>query len=674
MNLTTWDFGSWDHTLSTDVADWGGGPTIGTGTWGGSVASMVAGFNGGLAIRNPTALTFTFSVSGTYDAIIARVRFRPTAIGTARLIIGLNNGAVAQDELWINASGKLEFRYGGNSSEVDVTSTGAALSINNWYDIEIGVVVNDTNGSWLVKRDGVIEPGMQAFGVDTRGHSSNNFVTRLDWNNPEGDFDDWYLRVGTSTIDNDDYLTDPEGNPDIITLWPNSQGNYAQWVNTTGVGQHYEEINEVQMDNSTSYLSATSALGENARDSWFFDSLPEGIEGILKLKVIFALARIQQTDFRHFIRANGSDYDGPQYNFEGGVFPNFQASPYIWETNPDTGDPWTIDDVNNIEVGIQKLLAINSIRISQAVVTVLTTSAPVIESGESDDQSGEEGEGNAPDYNISISSSKSFILLDFIYGSTAWKLTNATTNLDTKFGRYISDTKITVKLPANSIAGFQDQAAEIEISHDLWPFASLLTSKRSFPPVTVHVREREHGLNIDRMTLRYVGSILKAIKNPARKIGIVKLVCGDAKKDLASSAGISENPFCAWVFGDLKTCDIDGNIDLASLGESATLVFTSNSSPIVTITGLSAHPNNYWRRGFVRYNGLDIRIRNWSSGETFQLSKLPPLDWDGATVEVFPGCDKRSATCEFWNNIDNFRGLAIKSPSYHPVFENPSNS
>lgn len=269
---------------------------------------------------------------------------------------------------------------------------------------------------------------------------------------------------------------------------------------------------------------------------------------------------------------------------------------------------------------------------------------------------------------------ESYVLVTFQWGDpptpiTTIRMTNANADLDTRFGLFLSDPKIAIKIPKRSIAGFGKSEAVIDISRDIGAFRTRITEGRPFPPTTVKIEEKTINDTDDNIRLIFSGTMNLAIRNPGGRSGIVRIKAQGAKNDLDQALGFSTNDVCGWVFGDLKTC----GLDLSPLVETGPLEIINNTE--VKITTLDAHPNRYWRRGFVERDGLKIRIREWQSGTTFFLSKLPPLDWDtgqGADVNVTPGCDKTIVVCRFWDREISFSGLGFAMQDYNPIFENPS--
>ena len=272
---------------------------------------------------------------------------------------------------------------------------------------------------------------------------------------------------------------------------------------------------------------------------------------------------------------------------------------------------------------------------------------------------------------------ENYVLVSFDWGetpnqlATTAKFTNANADLDTRYGTFVSDPKVKVTLPKNSIGGFDKAEGKVVISSDLWAFAPLITAGRPFPPTRIVIRERGSNDTDDNIRTIFAGKMASATRNPNGRVGLVEVRVQGAKSELDQALGFSTNESCGWVFGDPKTCVLA----LGPLTETASgngLFWSGNAATTeVTIEGLSAHPNRYWRRGFVEFEGLKIRIREWSSGTTFYLSKLPPDSWSNALVDVIPGCDKLIFTCQFWGREASFSGLGFKMQDYNPLFENP---
>lgn len=106
---------------------------------------------------------------------------------------------------------------------------------------------------------------------------------------------------------------------------------------------------------------------------------------------------------------------------------------------------------------------------------------------------------------------------------------------------------------------------------------------------------------------------------------------------------------------------------------------TSVPVTINTITGqtvgFTAKPagvNFLYRSGFIRFEGLDIKVNEWndSPGTSAVLAEPPPAAWLNKTVTIFQGCDKTYPTCrDIHNNTHNMLPLGISMVDYNTYVE-----
>ncbi len=160
------------------------------------------------------------------------------------------------------------------------------------------------------------------------------------------------------------------------------------------------------------------------------------------------------------------------------------------------------------------------------------------------------------------------------------------------------------------------------------------------------------------------GTVVRAIRNPEGKSKMVRLECLPSKGLLSTAMGIVVQNQCPWIFGQ-RGC----GIDTGPLKESGTI--DSIDGKKVTVSGLTTTTTDrYWHRGFVERDGLKIGIREYTTGNEFELIREPPSDWE-AQVGIFtPGCDKYIETCRArWDNESNFGGSGYAIPNVHPIIE-----
>lgn len=170
----------------------------------------------------------------------------------------------------------------------------------------------------------------------------------------------------------------------------------------------------------------------------------------------------------------------------------------------------------------------------------------------------------------------------------------------------------------------------------------------------------------------YVGlgtyRLVRAIRNPERRPGLIRLEFLGEKSRLNVPLGIPVNPTCAWTLGD-KTCQA------TVTAENPTITAISRKKITTSDAGgvIAGKTTGYWRFGTATVAGLTLGIRAWEAGTTdFELVREPPASWAGATVAIKPGCDKSAATCASrFSNLERFGGFGVKVPSFQPVLETP---
>ena len=271
----------------------------------------------------------------------------------------------------------------------------------------------------------------------------------------------------------------------------------------------------------------------------------------------------------------------------------------------------------------------------------------------------------------------SYVLVEFQYGDDAaplyYRITDKTSDV-VLFGQSwdsVPDFKIQLPMDVGTLS---DAQADMEMK--LQPgFLTTIASDDVFSRVRVTVLEvidSEIPGDSPDVCYLFVGNLSQAIRNPAGHSESVKLILVRETSRLGYPLGISANHLCQWTFTK-RGCFIDA----LPLPEQGTL--TAASGKTVTITGLADHSadptGRYWHRGHVSVDGARIQIRDWlqTSATTFILREEPPASWVGATVTVFPGCDKQYATCDQrWDNKARFMGNGVGIPTYHPSFESPT--
>ena len=268
-------------------------------------------------------------------------------------------------------------------------------------------------------------------------------------------------------------------------------------------------------------------------------------------------------------------------------------------------------------------------------------------------------------------------LVKFSWGGQQVLLTDAGADINTPIGGgqpFIADPGLTIDYGTRK-GGSEDGLTKISISRDLSNFPDNISSGRAHAPVEVIVYEFSSAQ--DNVELKqgwnfpFTGKVVRARRNPGGAQGLVELECSPWKNRLQGRAGIQCNAECANPFGG-KLCGVP--VDDHTEAGLITGVFRNR----VTVSGLTSQPRRHWRRGYVTRNGLSIQIRDTDGQDTFNLAKIPPIEWRESSIlgqascVVRPGCDLLYGTCgDIWNNTSQFNGVGFASPLYNPVIENP---
>jgi hypothetical protein len=198
------------------------------------------------------------------------------------------------------------------------------------------------------------------------------------------------------------------------------------------------------------------------------------------------------------------------------------------------------------------------------------------------------------------------------------------------------------------------------------PPLDTLTSQRSHSPVQVTIEEADPTDLTTRRKL-WGGVVQLSTRNLNGQTGIVEIEIAGWRHylNILSNAWLADTS-CNNVFGDV----ICGK-DLSTIRETATIASIDGNQ--VTLTGLTTTATaGYWRFGYLAYDGLQVMVREYTTGSTVTLLKTPPASWVGQTVTCTPGCDKRLDTCRNrWDREARFTGFGFKLPAYNPLLESP---
>jgi len=227
--------------------------------------------------------------------------------------------------------------------EGTVVATEPTLYLNNrWYLIEAHLKLGSSNGVVEVKMDGNLV--LQYTG--NTNPNSRSAITRVTFSNKnEQAFWDDIAINDTSGSEDNSWCGDGR----IVLLKPNANGDTNQW--TPSSGSNYQCVDEgFPANDDTDYVTTDTT---NQKDLYNLENWSLPSNSIIKR--VWAIARAKKTSsdlasINVGLKTNSQEYwmasDTPLIT----SYKNYYGNQYT--KNPATSNNWTIDDINNLQVGI----------------------------------------------------------------------------------------------------------------------------------------------------------------------------------------------------------------------------------------------------------------------------------------------------------------------------------
>jgi len=308
--------------------------------------SLVAGrFAGSQAASNSGTTAWLTKASGSNDAVHHIVcAFRQTVAisgSTLGLYLLLVDGTTNQCCIVFRSDGAIVLTSGGPGGTVLATYTGAVTANNTWYAFEFEVVVNNTTGSFAVRKNGNSVNDFTLGSLNTRGGTANNYANKLTLGQN--------LTVSNQQIDDLFWRSDSAvawmGDIRCITRMPASDAS-VQFSRSTGA-TNFSCVDEAQQNALTDYVfSATPGQA----DFYTIGSIASTPSSVV---AVTTRALMQKSDA-------GTRTAAVQLKSGGTTVASstltLSSSGWLWAWRTDTTDPatsaaWTAAGVNNAQIG-----------------------------------------------------------------------------------------------------------------------------------------------------------------------------------------------------------------------------------------------------------------------------------------------------------------------------------
>lgn len=160
------------------------------GYWDGFVNGAIAGlttgrFAGSQALRfgSSGGVGSLMKISGVNDAVhhivVAFMQNVGIAGSTISSYIQLSDGATGQCAIGFRSDGTILLASGNSLGTILATYSGAVTAANTWFAFEFEIVINNTTGSFKVRKNGNTVDDHATININTRGGTANNYANRL---------------------------------------------------------------------------------------------------------------------------------------------------------------------------------------------------------------------------------------------------------------------------------------------------------------------------------------------------------------------------------------------------------------------------------------------------------------------------------------------------------------
>ena len=321
----------WDHyALSDLLKKWSSGSANVLGAGGRRSTNC-------LTMYGNTSLTK--NLSAAQASLIAGFAFQfPSALGQP--FFAFRDNGSTQVDFIVNNNGSISVRRG--ASTVLGTTALALVSMGSYFYFEAKVVFHASAGSVIIHLNGSEVLNISSVNTIATANATADQIT-LNTGLQTLMFDDLYVCNLLGSINNN-FLGDCR----VDSLFPTSDGNYAQFTCSTG-SSHFTLVDETT-PNTTDYNS-DATVGH--RDSYGYSDLPAlTTQNIYGVQVCQASTKSDAgaKSTANFVRTGTTNSDSAAMVMTATSQLYYLS---IFETDPTTAVAWTESGINGMEAGVK---------------------------------------------------------------------------------------------------------------------------------------------------------------------------------------------------------------------------------------------------------------------------------------------------------------------------------
>ncbi|MEM3406759.1 MAG: hypothetical protein QXM07_03805, partial [Nitrososphaerota archaeon] len=144
------------------------------------------------------------------------------------------------------------------------------------------------------------------------------------------------------------YIPSVSASPATIILRPNGPGDSTQLYQFPSTGENWDKVNDTTPDRDTTYVFA-NITNSGSLDLYALQDSPINI-GTINSVTIYAYCRKEggSPNLYIYIRTHSNNFEYGPF----GLAPKYTLYSISYSNNPATNQPWTWDEINNLQAGI----------------------------------------------------------------------------------------------------------------------------------------------------------------------------------------------------------------------------------------------------------------------------------------------------------------------------------
>jgi len=269
--------------------------------------------------------------------MVLGVAFRTNVIpASTREFLWLYEGTNKGINLRVNSDGTISVYL----NTVHIETSLSQLNTDTWYYLELKVLTHDSAGTYEVRIDNA--DWVSGTGVDTQpGSNAYHTAVRLGaLFGGQARYDDMYV-LDASGSENNDFL----GNRQVVPLRPDGDGDLSDWTPSTG--NNYENVDDVQRDDDTTYNETNTANDVDLYD--YADST-----GLATINGVMITTCVRVTtgsmDMKTVIKSGSTTDESSPATITQQAY---VSKTYLAEQDPNTAAAWTPTNLNAAQFGIE---------------------------------------------------------------------------------------------------------------------------------------------------------------------------------------------------------------------------------------------------------------------------------------------------------------------------------